>query len=168
LDLAWYAIISKVNPAIVDDYTRFPIKNYRDELVAALAGRKIEQSSLVLFRLIVEDTQPYKGGNDAIWALNQLDIAYKHKLLLSLLDVNIVKELEMEDKDGTRIVMAVSTRGRKINDRFPVGSKLKNKGQSSFLVVFDKGLPVENEPVVPTLLKFTEAVDSIVEALESL
>ena len=169
LDLAWVETITALIPTILDSHTRFPFRDTKDDLINALQGRKIHESNPRLFNLVIDDVQPYYGGNNAIWSLHALDIRDKHKLLIPVLDWTSRSGLQVEDNRGTiHDLTSVRTRGHAIVDRFPAGSKIKNEGKTFFEVQFEAGLPLQGAPVLYTMQQLAQIVHSIVIVLESL
>jgi hypothetical protein len=147
----------------------FPIRDSREELVAALKSGKIQQASTVLCDVIVEVVRPYKGGNDAIVALNALDIADKHRLLLPIAQITSLQGIDAEDSNHNVFRnLTVTVSGNRPSFPIRTGGKLhiKNYGKPAFQVFFDHGLPTEGQPVVPTLRQLAEAVSRAVDTIE--
>jgi hypothetical protein len=153
-----------------DDYTRFPFKKTRDDLVNAINGALIKQASKEVANFIVNVVKPYDGGNDALVALHKLNILDKHRLLLPVMQVTSIVDFCAEDDRGNRMVNAtlVVTRDRAVTLFASSGNiQITNEGKAVPLVFFDKGLPMEGQPVVPSLVQLTELVSGIVEGIES-
>jgi hypothetical protein len=153
-----------------DDYTRFPLRKTKDNLVSALNGGLIKQASEAVVEFIVNAVKPYKGGNDALWSLHDLNILDKHRLLLPVMQVTSIIDFCAEDDRGNRMENAtlVVTRNRAVTLFASSGNiKITNKGKAIPLAFFDKGLPMEGQPVVPSLIQLTELVSNIVEGIES-
>jgi hypothetical protein len=65
------------------DKTYFPVANSREDFLRGNYKRKEFVEGLPdLPRTLLENLFPYKGGNDLLWALHQLDITRKHRNLL--------------------------------------------------------------------------------------
>src|SRR5712664_2235925 len=86
-----------------DDFARFPFRKTRDELVTAIKGGLIYQASKAVADLIVDSVKPYKGGNDALWSLHELNILDKHRLLLPVLRVSALHNPCFEDDRGQKL-----------------------------------------------------------------
>jgi hypothetical protein len=66
----------KVYFPIARDSSAFAAKTYK--------GKEFVQALPDAERTIIESLKPYKGGNDALWSLHQLDIKRKHHALLTV------------------------------------------------------------------------------------
>jgi hypothetical protein len=155
---------------IYDDFTRFPVRETRDALVAATNGGKIKEASKEVTNFIVDVIKPYKGGNDAIWELHNLNILDKHRLLLPVFDMNLINGVCVQDERGKKhVVESWLTKGRNVSRTEVIGcvnGKITNRGQASFLVLFGEGSPLDGHPIIPTLHHFTKVVSSVVEDIE--
>jgi hypothetical protein len=153
-----------------DEHTRFPFRDKRDALIAAVNGGLIKQASEATVNYIVNVAKPYVGGNDTFWALHRLNILDKHRLLLPVLHISVVENICLENERGEQILMGpwVVTRNRiashKTRER---NLKITNYGQPTLAVLFDKGLPLEASPVIPTLHQMTEIVSCTVEDIKT-
>jgi len=171
LDLAWAKLIRKRLPAIFDKFTKFPIRDSRNELIAALKGRKIHKSYPSLFDLVLS-IKPYKGGNDALFALHELDILDKHRLLLPVVGVVALHGVDAEDDRNNRFtnmtLITTSAFGTLVPLKTASNLHIKKYGEPSFQVYFDKGLPMERKPLIPTLEQFVELASNVVDLLDAL
>lgn len=152
-----------------DEYTRFPFRKTRNELVTAINGGVIHQASKAVCDFIVEVIKPYKGGNDALWALHDLNILDKHRLLLPVLGIDVVHGIRIADDRGDQDVIDPWVIAGKRSARYQLGRsncKITNEGQPSFLILFDNGVPRQGEPVIPSLIQFTDMVSGIIEDIE--
>jgi len=151
-----------------DKHTRFPIRDTRNDLVIAVKGALISQASKEVANFIVDVVKAYKGGNDALWALHDLNILDKHRLLLPVMQVTSIVDFCAEDDRGNKCINAtlVVTRNRTVTVFESLGNiRITNKGKTIPLVPFDKGLPMEGQAVVPSLIQLTELVSGIVEGV---
>lgn len=138
-----------------DYFTKFPFRKTRDDLIAVISGALINQASKEVVKFIVDVIKPYKGGNDALWALHDLNDLDKHRLLLPVMQVTSITEFCAEDDRGNKWenTTLVITRNRTVTLFGTVGKlKITNNGKTIPLVLFDKGLPLEGKPVVPSLI----------------
>ena len=154
-----------------DDFTRFPFRKTRDELVTAIKGGLIHQSSKAVADFIVDSIKSYKGGNDALWALHELNILDKHRLLLPVLRMKALRDVRIEDDRGQPVPVGtlyfsgdrISFIPERIGHR---NIKVTNYGKPSLFVLFDKGLPLQGEAIIPSLRRLTEVVTGIIEDIE--
>src|SRR5580658_7083077 len=100
LDYAWVGTIERFFPGTSEPYAKFPIRETEIDVRGALNGRGIEFSVPNLFKRVVHDIKPYRGGNDGLYRLHCLDIADKHYLLIPVLNATVIKELVVEDEHG--------------------------------------------------------------------
>ncbi len=155
-------------------HIKFPFRNSREALINACAGGDIQKSGANAVALIVDRIRPYKGGDDTLCALHELDISDKHLLLIPHITVVQLRDVYMEDDRNNRITFRSITvdAGRTVNlvkSEGPGGIfKVKKHGQPSFGVLFDKGTPLENQPILSTLVQFTEHVSRTIDAFEAL
>jgi len=63
--------------------TAYPVCKDAQEYTAKRTAKKVKGMSCAAVQLI-DATRPYKGGNDDLWRLNELDIIDKHRLLLAV------------------------------------------------------------------------------------
>ncbi len=135
-----------------------------------MKGGKISQAPKAIIDLIMDVIKPYKGGNDALWALHDLNILDKHRILLPVMQLNAVNGIRFEYEGGKKgsIGTWIVSRVRAARHDVPgQNTKITDKGDAAILILFDNGLPLEGKPVIPTLEQFTELVSGIVEAIES-
>lgn len=152
-----------------DDYTRFPVRDNRQKLEAAVTGGKISQASKAVASFIVDSVKSYEGGNEAMWALHRLNILDKHRLLLPVMQINGISNIRIKHDRGENLMGTwIITRTRTV--RHEVGwrnCEIANKGNASLLVLFDKGLPLAGAPIVPTLIEFTKHVIGVLDGIET-
>jgi len=148
-------------------HTKFPVYDSRSDLVVALNGGTIRPASETIANLLLDGIKPYKGGNDAIWAIHDLNIQDKHALLLPVIQIASLLDVCAEDERGNRILNGslITVTGR-VSVSFAATTKIKitNHGKATFAIFFDKGLPVEGHNVIETLRTFTEVVGGVIDA----
>jgi hypothetical protein len=169
LDFAWLETIKTHVPGAVNSFTRFPVRDSRDELETTLTGREIHTSSLALFDVTINKIKPYSGGNDSIWAVHRLDILDKHRLLIPTLSI-AVANFELEDDAGKFFVkpLWVATGNRLSTVPIELNLHIKNKGQPHIAILLDMGVSAENVDIVLALPEYSQAVLGVVETLETL
>ena len=143
LDYAWVAVMRQINPAMVDGYTKFPFREALKGLDAALTGRKINVAAPRLFDGMRTDIKPYRGGNDSLCRLHDLNIADKHLLLTPVVSYSSISGGTVEDETGRS--HDLNTFGIEGDGPFYVsflpGYKVKDHGHISVTVLFDEGAP---------------------------
>jgi hypothetical protein len=80
LDQAWYAIAVACKAIGPTEQAYFPIANSLADFERMLKKRWAENFNQDILALL-RGFQPYKGGNDFIWALNRICAANKHRML---------------------------------------------------------------------------------------
>lgn len=168
LDLMTSEIVIKAG-STPDSYTKFPFYETRQELVGAINGGKIETAPKTIIDLIVDTIKPYKGGNDPLYALHNLDIVDKHVLLIPTVSVIALLNASAED-EGHNVFQFAQITVRESGKLNLVSSSHKinitDYGQPAFGVFFDKGQVFEGQPVIPTLHQLSQLVFGIIDAIE--
>ncbi len=152
-----------------DKYTKFPFRNDRQELVNTINGGKIKAAGRTIIDLIVDIIKPYKGGNNALCALHDLDVMDKHKLLIPIVSVTALIGVDVADEAGNTLRNTTLTvaQGGKLNAvMFNTPAKITNYGQPTFGIFFDKGQAFEGQPVIPTLHELSQLVLGVVYTIE--
>jgi hypothetical protein len=170
LDYAWIGAIAKHAPSAIDKFSKFPVRDTPQELEDALKGRKIDVSSLDLYKRIMSDIKPYAGGDDAVYRLHRLDISDKHHLLIPLMYLAAIDGIVLEDKHGKIErggTWAVTRPGPYFID-LEGNWHIKEKGKLTTAVVFKNGLSLEGMEVMGLLFSFSMATINVVNLLEHL
>lgn len=164
LDILYYGFVS--GPT---DWTSFPIRDTREELVSRLESTlKKKQITSAVYDLILDNIKPYAAGNHALWGLHNLNVRDKHQLLIPLLKLFRFDGIRLEDDKHSPVnrsqqfyLMDESSRFRLPPD---INIHVKDKGHASAAVLFDFGTVFQNEPVVPTLHGIADQVTRTIEA----
>jgi hypothetical protein len=160
LDLAWFELTAA--DSLVKQNIKFPIYPDRAHLEEFIGKRPKQASLIAVGGKLLDEIQPYKGGNgDALYSIHHLDIADKHRLLIPQVQIGRIEAIRCEGGDGVQFGIGprhFSTRHSPIID---LGShrnvKVIDEGQSTLAVVFgvcEPILRIEGSPIVPELLKF--------------
>ncbi|MGP8157243.1 MAG: hypothetical protein ACLQMT_10325 [Candidatus Acidiferrales bacterium] len=170
LDHAWWAVRDMLPSESVGDPMRdkFPVTQIVNELEGLLRKRKIDVNCLRLYRRIVDEIQPYKGGNIAIWPVHQADNMDKHRLLIPFIFFSSVEGIELEDKAGhiERGGTFGTMQGFPYYIPIPYGFHVKNKGSVSLSVMFHEEVFDEEFRAVDSLKHFSNSILGAVELLE--
>ena len=168
--------------------TGFPICDNAKKF-EAYGVRKIQGVSNSAVHL-VRALKPYKGGNDALWRLHELDIMDKHKLLIPvgaaykgvILDfVRLVPKISggrMVPKlpSSMRFDIKPADRQYPLEDgtilfRINAGAErneMNMNPQFSFDVAFGDGQVVKGEPILPTLQQLADFIEGIINPFRPL
>jgi hypothetical protein len=173
LDLLWYQVVLECNGAPTK-WTRFPVRDTRQELIAPLNGAlEQKQISLGIRNFVLNDIKPYTTGNPFICGLDDLNIRDKHQLLIPVLQFMALVSVRLEDNKGLPIcvnqVWFMDESGRiRLREADDIRVIVKDKGHLTAAIMFDIGMPFQSEPVIVTLTRITEEVTRTVEAFELL
>lgn len=122
---------------------------------------------------IVRSLKPYRGGNDQLRAIHDLDIIDKHRTLIPVVHYTGIKNLKIMNQSGSQIEIGnlhvgPVVDGLRIMSLPPAKNiKIGSSFQPEFEIVFEDGLPCQGEPVVKTLHDFTVLVSDIVSIFVS-
>jgi len=156
--------------------TYFPISGNVDEF------KRFGMSKMKRLKIAAQDIicrlKPYKGGNDLLWKLHQLDILDKHVLLVPVaagfVDKKIGFSLPFTGDDvsgGAKITMGEAAYPLKDGDVIATFANIHPQVQPyvevRFTIAFGEEHIVDGEPVIPTLHQFGQIVESIVYDMEA-
>lgn len=174
LDLiAWQLV--EANNGTPDDATKFPIGR-RDKRswevgeggakVLARPKKAIHKDAMTVLHWL----KPYKGGDDALYALHELNIVDKHSLLIPV--YGALRETVMRFPDGSLIPMHMPGAGPP--KPLQEGARLALMpfdADGQMEPVFDIGIafgeaPVAGQEMLPTLRVITRQVEGVLKAFE--
>ena len=153
-------------------HIRFPFQTSRKDLEAACGRGELAQLGPAATAAIVNNICPYAGGNEDLCALHELDILDRQFLVTPQVVIVELRNMEFQDYTGTvsfRLTSILDDFGHIQQPIVAAGGRLRmiRQGDPIFAVLFGKGLPVADRPVVPTLVQFTHSVAAAIEVLES-
>ena len=151
-----------------DRYTRFPFFETRQEVVGQMDSGKIKAAGHEICDLIMNTIKPYRGGNDTLYGLHDLDIVDKHRRLIVILDVVSIT-IDAEDENGKLPVELVARIGPNglLNAGFGSGKlHIKNYEQPILDIRFGSGEIFAGDSVIETLNKLSQLVSGVVHAIE--
>jgi len=162
MDFAWFATISRCLPDKISDATKFPVRETRQQVEAALHGIEVDTRCKPLYDCIMSKIQPYYGGhNSAAWTLHDIDISDKHILLLGLDPTGHIRGITVRDADGEShrgsSMPARGIEGRYIID-FEKGIKVEETGKLSVTITLQQaGIfePVTVDSLLSSFCNFT-------------
>ena|SRR5579862_2477275 len=157
---------------------QFPFAKRAESLESVIKNRQVHLAGPIILQAI-RDLKPYAGGNDDLFGLHMLDIADKHRLLIPTVGIASLRGLTIPNFDTSTWAYRESSRYAFVDlkheqeiVRVPYDSpfdrntrrRLKRLAQPKediggfFHIALAKGLPFENEPVIPVLARLTETV----------
>lgn len=169
LDLMACEIVTLAG-ATPSKWVRFPFRDNRAELIAALNGGEIKVAGSAIIDLIVDEIKPYKGGNDPLCGLHDLDIMDKHRLLILVISIIGLRGACAEDERGGRfqnLNLFITQPGKLNIIKDTANMKITNYGQPSFDILFDKGQIFEGRSVIPMLHQLSQLVSGVVQTIET-
>jgi len=172
LDYAWIAVLKKHVPSADLTKVKFPVRDTREELEAALNGVEINATSNpAIYEVFMSSIQPYEDGkNGVIHVLHQIDIHDKHLLRLSITTRAGISGIVIEKADG-EIVHGfggtVESSGPYVIP-FVREIRFKDKGKLSINIVLDEAGLYKSVHVVDMLTKFSRVVLYYIGLLENL
>jgi hypothetical protein len=161
-------------------HVKFPFGKSK-QIFEARARETIKGASSAARRL-VENLKPYKGGDEALWRIHELDILDKHKAIIPVgaayrsFGHTIDMAKEFPDLEWIQRAKPVTLFLRPADRQFPLqdGAILlagvdpeKNQPQFVFEVAFGEGQIANGEPVIPTLTQMCEFVENIFGIFET-
>jgi hypothetical protein len=171
LDLLYYETVMLCK-GIPTKWTRFPVRDTRDELVSRL-NSALEEKRITanVHSLILNVIKPYKTGNPTLWMLDDLNIIDKHQLLVPVLKLVMVSNVCFEDEQQRTILgrfMFTDSTVSLIKDAEGLDLTVKNKGHATAHILLAQDILKQINEVVPTLNRITEEVTRTIETFDIL
>jgi hypothetical protein len=166
LDHAVYAVAVASGRATIEN-AFFPFSGTPERFESNLKGRckDVPQEIYPLFR----SYEPYKGGSALLWALNEVCVGDKHKIIVPAINaiggagVNVrgTGFMKMPDPptwDRTKNEMELFTLGP--------GAELHGDFTFAFYIAFTDVESLNGKPVIPILDQFVSMVKIIINEIE--
>lgn len=151
----------------------FPFCQNGEDLESIIKRRKIERCSPDVIDLI-RSIKPYKGGNDALRAIHDLDIADKHQLLIPTLTALSLPSIDLDFAADVYLTCDPDKCEMPVYDGAIILDEITDDKRYAFedrwrsvIFVFGPDQPLAGEPISPTLHNFAKLVDGIVETFAS-
>jgi len=146
-------------------YTRFVFDSSREKLVVGLASGPMKAARPDLLDLIVDKIRPYKGGDEALYGLNDLDIDERHRPIVPVFVVTTLHTVSIREQNKNIVKIGKLEIGERGEFTVPATSgpvQLANYASASFQAQFDKGHAFEGQPLIPTLQRLAQSVSGVV------
>jgi len=120
---------------------------------------------------LIRQMKPYKGGNDALYGLQVLDNADKHRLLIPVLSHTGIKSFSLKSGDVAfalgKFVSVVGVKDGQIVAGFPLPSNMKlgDEVEPTFAIAFGDG-PFANVEVTRWLCDLWRYLEAILKDFE--
>lgn len=178
--LAWQLVLA--NGEVPDRQTAFPVTDSARQFEQSIGRmRGVSGEAIRLIRA----SRPYRGGNDLLWQLHQLDIIDKHRLLVPVgaayrsltLDFGAGLRRLIPDSEIPELPLSLSPEDRLFplqdgEEVFRIMAAARSSDdlnpQFAFDVAFGDGDIVQGESLVPTLQRIVEMVVQIMETFRPL
>ena len=145
----------------------FPFCEKAEDLDQMIRRRNFHRAPSAAVALLKE-IKPYKAGNEALRAIHDLDIRDKHNDLIPTFSGGISQG---DIITGNNIVLSQGFVFELFDGFCPIRALTYLSEQPISLkleAAFGKGLPFQNNRIVPQLQSLSELVDSIIEAFSAL
>lgn len=158
-------LVTRAGKDLTND-TRFAFWQTRKEAVTAINGI-VQGVSLDVITSFLEYVQPYKGGNWPLLVLHALDIADKHRLIVSLFTfVGVHFTAEQKGQHLPTIGFSITRREKSYVIQLHPNAQVERNANLMLQILFDEVEGLENQPVIPTLHYLREIVSSVVQEIE--
>ena len=172
LDILWHEVIAYCGGEPTK-YTRFLIRDTREELIAPMNGAlKEQQITRDVHDFIFDSVKPYKAGNYCLWAVDDLNVRDKHQLIIPVTQLSAIADVCFEDDQGASFPFdywLLADESWRIRLKEFYGRKLtvKDKGHATGNILFDIP-PFEGQAVIPSLNSLSIAVLGTLESFANL
>lgn len=162
------------NGGDVED-VHFPFCRNKHDFENTIKERHIDRASPDIVG-IFRSLEPYHRGNDALWAIHELDISHKQKTLHSGFYFTGIPNCLIARPDGSPFFSMTNCWIGPIKDglticRFPgrvlQGVKTGQQFKGTFQITFGDGQAFHGQSVIPTLHQLAGLVDAIVKTFET-
>ena len=172
LDLMYYQVVLRCN-GNPTKWTRFPIRDTRQELEGFLNGAlKQKQITPAIQAFILDTIKPYKAGNYALWAVDDLNIMDKHQLLVPMLELMLIEGICLKDDKNIEIpidpIFMDDSWSMRLRHLYGRNLTVHDKGHASSTILFHLGTAFEGKAVLPALNGIAEEVTRTIEAFDIL
>jgi hypothetical protein len=169
LDHAWFEITNADTPEKLRWKNNFPCLRDEEAFEIFLKQREQQQSVIPIAKVLLDEIQPYIGGNGAsLRYLDRLDIIDKHKLLVAHSHLSLAHHIWIEDEKGKRHKIRPRIFNGDLRFAVPGAKRLKfveNSVLGSTISFADTVEGVADEPIVPTLRLFNVQVERVLTIL---
>lgn len=155
-----------------DEYTKFVFRDTRDNLVGALKQGKLKAAKAGIIDVIADTIKPYKGGNDALYALHDIDILDKHLLLVPAVSLYGLHDVSLKTAMGGFLVFDFMEVEGGVGPechlvRVQQGLKVERYGKPAFSVEFGDVPYFKGRNVVPSLHQLSQLVFGVIATIEN-
>lgn len=151
--------------------TQFLFRPTLPELLKDADKDSLKGVDRAIIAFIVQNIKPYRGGHNSLYALHELDILDKHKLVIPVAVATGIAGVSAKGAGGgtmTDCILVVSGQGHGRFDMVGLGGtvRITNPGTPIIEVRFEAGQPFAGVGVIPILTKLVEDVIEVVDLIE--
>ena len=177
--LVWQVVLA--NGGRPGRHTKFPFAGSSDDFEAQYP-RKVKGTSQIAVDLI-KATKPYKGGNNGLWLIHQLNVIDKHRLLIAVgaahrhIKIDLTPTIRHVFPDVPPNPMVFNAPDSKyplkngaelLRLQFESSEEMYVQTNFTFDIAFGEGEIVKGESLIPTLRQSVKLVESVMEPFRPL
>lgn len=188
IDHAYWDVVSRFVPE--EDFWRvqFPFSKTKAGLHEAAKKRMADKVSSDFFRAIIE-LKPYceQGGNELLYAIHELNIIDKHKLLIpagsyTRISSDMIKRhvpdfpqglsnvhIGHNERGGRDVVWRIPTlnRNQRRAKKIPKSGILEKDINVPVDIIFSVAGPINSRPIIPTLNKLVDVTQGTISIIKN-
>lgn len=147
-------------------YVHYPFCASKSDLPQMLQSRRLSRIGKA-FTAAIEHTEPYKGGNDGLRAIHDLDLLDKHQALVPIASVvDIPWPVKVNSENGFKSGIFHNGQRLIVIDESLCGTKIGETINAKFEVLFDVGV-FRFRQVSAQLDACLKSVETIIDFFES-
>ena len=140
LDYVWQETVARLIPDRSWERIKFPCYPTSDALERKLTELEIDIAAPIFSHFLVSNIKSYRGGDWTIWAMHELDIRDKHRLLIPAIQYSSISDIYLEDEHGgIHLADTWSSPVLPYFVNFDGSLHVKDPGRASLAVMFEKG-----------------------------
>ena len=152
-------------------FTKFPISKDREGFINSVHGGFEEKAPKEVIEYLEDFIQPYIGGECGdLWALHELDIWDKHKLLIPNSEITFIYGIRIKDERGVEHILDPwQVRDRYIVDVHITGTKdveVTDEGEATYHVTFGEGTRIKGREVIAALVRLRDLTLAVIDDIE--
>lgn len=172
LDIAICDLVRAVGDTVTTS-TKFPFAKDKGQASDVVKRGPLPTAAPTVATVLIDELKPFPGGDDELYAVDQLDIADKHRLILPVVTVTIL------DKVTGVLVNRHGGRWHMRDDRWHLGEgrvldmaeldgpfEFEITGEPWVGIMFGSGQPLEKRPVVQSMQAMAKLIADTLDRLE--
>ena len=164
------ASLARRNGKNANAETHFPIFDSHQSMIEPRKGIEGKKWLSETERAIIKSLKPYRGGDDAIWPLHQLDIRRKHDRLVKAIP-SVAGALTVGKKrmrlTGALGIERLEDKTILRRSREPIDDLEGNTHIAAFVVFNEPEIGLVDQEVAETLLRFASRASEIISLFDT-